>query len=1008
MKYFYSLVLSAFYSLAQAQVGLEIQVLDNESEVALINIPVEIVNENIGFFNSKNTNLQGKVKFSGLSTSGEYTIRIAENEQYYGFEETGISFRSNEKSSLTIVLKAKGTIELDEVVVSSGISRINTVNAEVSAELTSKEIEGLPIEGRDITRALFRLPNVTQATGFFPEAPNVAINGANSLYTNYMIDGFENNENFLGGQKFAIPVGFTQNITVLANNYSAEYGQTANGIFNITTKSGSNKVSGEVFYVTRPGPVIDASSPFAQRDLSGNQVQDGFQRHQAGFGIGGPLIKDQTFYFLNVEYTKDFKDNLLNSPQLGVNETIRGENDFLYLSGKIDHRWSKRTRSSLRVNIGDVGIERQGGGLEGGTAFASTGNTQTRNSILVAGQNYYELGDFLLETNIQFSRFAWDYANAQNQSDPNVNVLEASTDQSIASLGHPGFIFNSLEETIEAQQKFTYFKNNHTIKGGVTVISSNHSLFGGGNPNGSYTVALNDQQIANLSNQNVGADLRPQELPQDVEVRNYSVELRPRSFGTRQNRFSVYLEDLWSVSNRLNVTLGLRYDYDNLSKGGSTQGDLNNIAPRLNANFKLNSKSNIRFGYGLFYEKILYAVYSDALQQNRISEDYQAQLQELIDQGILPSDTDIDRITFEGNLGAFFDQQAVDATGITYLNAPGAAELQGQRENIFANESRILNPEGYDNPFSHQFTLGYQNQLSNKVLFYVDLIHSQSYNLFRLRNLNAPAPYPIVFDPGFQPEDVRTPAQADASRPIPIGTDGNGAFAIVDGDTLRGASRNIIVSETAGKSRYYAANFNLVKEKGGDKYAYRINYTLSRLENNTEDINFRALDSNDFSRDEGPSINDRTHVINAIGYFYPVEKLAINVAALLQSGQPINRIPDVAVFGTTDLNGDGQSFGEAFVGNSDRSPGEARNSDRLPWSTTFDLGVQYQFNLGRDSKLELRADVFNLLNAENISGYSNNATQSNQLQAGPESSGVLVIRNAAPPRQFQFGLRYLF
>jgi hypothetical protein len=116
----------------------------------------------------------------------------------------------------------------------------------------------------------------------------------------------------------------------------------------------------------------------------------------------------------------------------------------------------------------------------------------------------------------------------------------------------------------------------------------------------------------------------------------------------------------------------------------------------------------------------------------------------------------------------------------------------------------------------------------------------------------------------------------------------------------------------------------------------------------------------------------------------------------------------VAVYGTTDLNGDGSAFGDAYQGNSDRSPGEARNSDRLPWSFNFDVGIQHQFKLTDKTKLELRADVFNIFNVENLSGYSNNATQSNQIQPGPASSGVFIQRNAGPPRQFQFGARYLF
>src|SRR6185295_12421958 len=178
----------------------------------------------------------------------------------------------------------------------------NTINAEVSSSLRQVEIENLPVEGRDITRALYRLPNVTQATGFYPEAPNVSINGANSLFANYMLDGLDNNENFLGGQKFAAPVGFTSDVTVLTNNYSTEFGRTGNGVINLTSRSGSNALHGEAFYLTRPG-----------------------------LSLGGPIAKDRTFYFLNAETTKDDKDNLLRSPALGVSTTVAGSNDFTFL-----------------------------------------------------------------------------------------------------------------------------------------------------------------------------------------------------------------------------------------------------------------------------------------------------------------------------------------------------------------------------------------------------------------------------------------------------------------------------------------------------------------------------------------------------------------------------------------------------------------------------------------------------------------------------------------------------
>ncbi|MEM6337017.1 MAG: TonB-dependent receptor, partial [Bacteroidota bacterium] len=572
---------------------------------------------------------------------------------------------------------------------------------------------------------------------------------------------------------------------------------------------------------------------------------------------------------------------------------------------------------------------------------------------------------------------------------PQVTVLDPQG-VTLAVLGHPGFQFNDVENTFQLQQKLTANLGRHQVKVGGEFTSSDFSLTGGGNPDGSYLVQLNEAQLATLRGR-ASVDLRPEDIPGDVEVVNYGVELRPATFGERQNLLGLYVEDLIAVSPRLNVTLGLRYDYDSISRGGSDSGDFNNLAPRFNVNYALDERSSLRAGYGLFYEKVPYAIYSDALQQNSTAAGYRQQLQQLIDRGILPSDTDLDRITFDGNL-------TVNPENVTYLNGPTPATVQNLRANAFSGERRILNPEGYDNPYTHQFSVGYQRQLDPRTRFFVDLMHTRSYGLFRLRDLNAPTPFEITAEQAntLSPEQlrglVRTPAEADATRPVA---------------PVTGGARGIIVTETGGESRYYAASLNLERARQGTPYAYRLSYTLSELTNDTEDINFRAQNSNDFDDEWGPSINDRTHVLSGIFYYYPVNDLSISVATLLQSGQPINRIPDASIFGTSDLNGDGRSFGDAYVGNSDRQPGETRNSDRLPWSSTFDVGLQYILPLsGHD--LALTADVFNVFNAENLSGYSNNATQSNQIQVGPASSGVLVRRNAAAPRQFQFGVRYLF
>ncbi len=977
-------VISFFaFTAAAAAEDLEVTVLNVLTRAPVEGVEVVLVNGSIGYHGSAKSNAQGKVRFTGLTTSGSYEVLTAGNDDFNEGRISGIVLRSNADRSVNLALVPKKVVEAKEiVVVASGAGELNTMNAEVSATINAAQIADLPVEGRDVARTLYRLPNVTQATGFFTEAPNVGINGVNGLYAGYLVDGMDNTENFLGGQKFAMPVGFTQSVTVLSNNFSTEFGRTGNGIINVTTKSGSNDLTGEVFYLTRPGPSIDASSPFAQRDLSGNQVRDGFQRHQAGFGLGGAIVRDQTFFYLNFEHTLDMKDNLLNVPQLNVNETVRGTNRFSYGSAKISHFWSDRFSSSLRANLGLVDLERQAGGLQGGINFPSAGNSQQRNSFLLGSQNIYTGDDFTYEGNIQYSRFRWNYDQPVNPSSPQVVVLD-SANVGIAVLGHPGYIFDDVENTINIQQKISIDKGHHRFKFGAELLSAGFALTGGGNPNGNYTVKLTGAQQQALAARNLGSNLGINDIPSDVDVVRYSVELQPKAFGRRQNIFSFYAEDLISLSSDLNVTIGLRYDYDDLSVGGGETGDYDNIAPRFSFNYKLDERSVVRGGYGLFYDKILYAVYSDALQQNSTSEGYRQQIESLIALGILPADTDIDKATYDGNLSA-------DRTsGVQYLQGPAGETLQADRATATSGERRILNPSGYQNPYTHQISLGYQRQLDENILFGVDLMYTESRNQFRMRDLNAPSAYPVT-DPNNVV--VRTVADADATRPVAVTV---------------GGSKSIVVSETAGKARYMAATFNLTKQKGTDPYAFSLFYTLSESYNNTEDINFKAQDANNFDNEWGPSVNDRTHVISGVFSYYPIEELTVTLAALIQSGQPINRVADGAKFGTTDLNGDGTSYGDQYVGNIDRYPGESRNSDRLPWSKTFDLGAQYNLLVGEKARVELRADVFNLFNTVNLSGYSNNATQSNQIQAGPAGSTV-IQRNSAPPRQFQFGLRYAF
>ena len=946
---------------------------------------------------STKTNAEGRALFSNVSAAGRYRVYTRQSADYADDDVSDIFIKSGGPTTVTLLLPLQRESTLDEVVINDRrLARMNTQNAEVSALVSKRELQALPLEGRDITRALYRLPNLTLATQGYAESPNVAINGLNGIYTNYLIDGMDNNERFLGNMKFNTPVGFAQGITVYTNNYSVEFGNTSNGIVNVTTRSGSNQFSGEAYYLTRPGSVIDSPSTYATADLSGNSVKDGFQRHQLGFALGGALKKDKTFFYIDVEQTFDKKDNRLSAPSLGVNEVVTGHNYFSYLSGKLDQVWSNRFKTTIRANVGTFNIDRQGGGLDGGILFPSAASAQKNRTYLISMKNAYVLGtDITGETNYQHSRFRWNYREPVNPTNPSATV-RGPDGVPIATIGQSGSIFDDIENTDQIQQKFTLRRNNHTLKAGAEFITSDFALLGGANPYGTYDVQLTQVQLDALKANNIGSALNVNDIPANAQVRTYDVELRPTTFGKRQYVYSLYAEDLWAARPNLNLTVGLRYDYDNLTKAGGNKGDYNNIAPRVAFNYQLNEKSVIRGGYGMFYDRIKYTVYSDNLQFSNSGVDFKKELTELKRLGILPQYADLDKIIFAGNLNARA------TTPVTYLNGPTSAQLQPRRDQQFSNNFRIMNPDGFQNPYSHQFSLGYQNKPTANTLFSVDLVHVATNDLYYIYNLNAASPYPLT-----NPNDVkvRTVAQADLTRPIPIRQDKRGAYQVVNGsDTLRGISRNVFETRTDGYARYWAANFVFQKLQGADKFAYRLGYNLSVIKSNTTGVNTRAQDSNNYAAEYVVDDNDRRHVFSGVFYYYPFRNLSITPAVLLQSGLPITRVADAKQFGgVTDLNGDSESYSLP----SDIQPGETRNNDRLPWAKTVDLSIKYTVRLLGRPRLELSADVYNLLNTQNISGYNVVRGSSNQFQLGPRGSGI-TVRSAAPPRQFQFGARYVF
>jgi hypothetical protein len=196
--------------------------------------------------------------------------------------------------------------------------RVRVLHPSSGARSCGTRWKGSRSTGRDLIALAYLAPGAAPAHGFYNPAPRLTINGSSSLVTNYAVDGFDNTDLFLGGPKVPVTIGSTERLSVLVNSYSSEYGRTGNGVFAVTTRSGTNRHTGDLFYVVRPGSVIDSANAFAPRGSSGEVIDDSFRRHQMGGSAGGPLLTGRTFFFGNAEITRESQDAILPSPLAGA------------------------------------------------------------------------------------------------------------------------------------------------------------------------------------------------------------------------------------------------------------------------------------------------------------------------------------------------------------------------------------------------------------------------------------------------------------------------------------------------------------------------------------------------------------------------------------------------------------------------------------------------------------------------------------------------------------------
>lgn len=208
----------------------------------------------------------------------------------------GIVLRVNESVRVDVALQIGEVVETIEV--SSTVAPLlETTRSTLGTVVANEKVVELPLNGRDMTQLTMLLPGAApgaSAGGFFIiGGQTVAVTGNRSDQNNYTLDGVNNNETFFKHYGIRPSLDAIQEFTVQTNITSAEFGDAAGANVNVAIKSGTNEVHGSLFEFFR-NDNLDARTFFAPEKSE-------FRWNQFGAAVGGPVVRNRTFWFANWE-----------------------------------------------------------------------------------------------------------------------------------------------------------------------------------------------------------------------------------------------------------------------------------------------------------------------------------------------------------------------------------------------------------------------------------------------------------------------------------------------------------------------------------------------------------------------------------------------------------------------------------------------------------------------------------------------------------------------------------
>lgn len=927
----------------------------DQNEAVIPGATVTVIFVSTGRERTATTDEEGRYRLIELAP-GAYTVR-ATFTNFATEERAGVETIAGQNVQLDFTLRPADLAVEQVVVGEANVPLVDTTRTVVGGTLTREEIESLPNATRSPLDLIFTLGGVTEeplstrdlaedrnsSTSTTPEEAGIfALSGGPAYSNNITIDGFDNNDDRAARERFQPSLEAVEEVQVITNQFSAEYGRASGGRVNIRTRAGSNNYRGRAFYFFRDESLN--ANTFRNNSLGLSRLP--LQQHNPGFTLSGPLAlpfgyngRNRTFLFVAYEYDTTLDTALIDTlvpvaqnPLFALPEptTLDGRRFetsatapnapaelALFISqvstplrnhiftARVDHNYTESHNAVFNFQLGRLNNLRQFGG---GLRLAESLQGRTRNSdALSYADNYVFSPTVVNQLRAQISRLT--PAVTASGTRPVVLITISDPLDAADPFDRSGTLVAGSSTTGATDRRETRFQIQDTI----SFVRGAHSFKFGGDIQRIRSTFVDLSDASGTFNFTSAGDFlagTPSRFRQNF-----------RTESTQTNTYiGIFAQDEWRILPNFVLSYGLRYENESIIE------DRNNFAPRLAVAYDPfgTGRTVIRAGGGLFYNRALLRTIDDfTLGTERLFFDTNA-LRDPATGLIL---TTAQRRAFIAANFRFPETLTEDSPLVRQFAQPETSFSRRLSEDL-----RI--------PESYQFNIGLEREIGNSFVFEANYTFNRGIHLWREFNANAPV-LPDGFDDfseyllardftnfrnasGVRPlydvsaagELVRftaapaNPASPDSvvritDRGVPISLvnlSSTGSTTAIEialaalndlrPDRTRGQIEELI---SVGNSFYHGLILETRRRfrrlENGLGFSFRAAYTLSRLIDDGIVNTSSALVAGDFRGERSRSLLDRRHRFVFSGTFDTPRTLgALRISPILRlaSGAPFN------------------------------------------------------------------------------------------------------------------------